>query len=154
MFKKYYLAYGSNLNINEMKNRCIFSKPIGSVILKDYRLVYKGSGNKYSYLTIEKSEGYYVPLGVYEISIFDIKSLDEYEGYPELYSKSYISININNKEVNALIYIMNEEFDYCLPSKDYIKICKEGYNDFGFDKTILDKALEDTINNLPKIKNR
>lgn len=45
-----------------MKNRCIFSKPIGSIKLKDYRLVYKGTGNDYSYLTIEQASEYYVPL--------------------------------------------------------------------------------------------
>ena len=43
---------------------------------------------------------------------FDIFLLYKYEGYPELYSKFYIPIKINKKEINALIYIMNEGFDY------------------------------------------
>lgn len=154
MFKKYYLAYGSNLNINQMKKRCLFANPIGSIKLEDYRLVYKGSSNNYSYLTIEPAYGYSVPLGLYELTDFDIMFLDQYEGYPDLYSKHYIPIKINNKEVDALIYVMNEGFGYCLPSDDYIRTCEQGYNDFEFDKTILYKALEDTIYNISKIKER
>ena len=148
--KKYYLAYGSNLNINEMAFRCPSAKKIGIVNMKDYRLVYKGSDNMFSYLTIEECQGYNVPLGLYEISYFDIFSLDKYEGYPELYSKFYIPIKINKKEINALIYIMNEGFDYYLPSTDYVERCIKGYEDFGFDTTILDTALLDTIENMKK----
>ena len=40
---KYYLAYGSNLNLNEMKVRCPSAKMIGSTILKDYELIFRNS---------------------------------------------------------------------------------------------------------------
>ena len=150
MFKKYYLAYGSNLNLEQMAFRCPYAKPIGTINLKDYRLVYKGSAAEFSYLTIEKCEGSNVPLGLYEVSILDIFSLDKYEGYPTFYSKHYIPIKIDGKEERALIYIMNEYFDYHLPSKEYIMTCINGYKDFGFDIAILKKALDDTIDNLPK----
>jgi len=148
--KKYYLAYGSNLNINEMAFRCPLAKKVGTVNIKDYRLVYKGSSDLYSYLTIEECQGYNVPLGLYEVSFFDVFLLDKYEGYPELYSKFYIPIKIDNKDIEALIYIMNEKFDYYLPSLDYVRRCIKGYEDFGFDKTILDTALLDTIENMKK----
>lgn len=45
---------------------------------------------------------------------------------------------------------MNQYFDYHLPSEEYIITCMDGYEDFGFDKAILEKALADTIDNLPK----
>ena len=67
------------------------------------------------------------------IFLFDIFSLDSYEGYPTLYSKIYIPVKINNKKKKALIYIMNDDFDYHIPSIEYIKTCMEGYKDFGFD---------------------
>lgn len=154
MFKKYYLAYGSNLNLNQMNYRCWSAKPIGSIILNDYRLVYKGRADFFAYLTIEKCKGYNVPLGLFEVSPFDIFSLDNYEGYPTFYSKFYIPIEIGGKSKKALIYIMNKNFDYHLPRLEYIKTCFEGYNDFGFDRTILDTALKDTIDNLSKIKRK
>ena len=152
MFKRYYLAYGSNLNLNEMKARCSSARKIGTTILNDYRLVYKGSKDEEAFLTIEQAKDSSVPLGIFELSIKDIVNLDRYEGYPFLYSKKYILIKIGNKTVKALVYIMNDNFDYHLPSEEYVLSCIEGYEDFGFDKTILNKALIDTKENLPKIK--
>ena len=67
MFKKYYLAYGSNLNLQQMKYRCPTAKPIGKINLEDYRLMYKGSEDNYEYLTIEKSKGSELPLGLFEV---------------------------------------------------------------------------------------
>ena len=150
--KKYYLAYGSNLNLNQMKYRCPTAKVIGTIKLNDYRLVYKGGEDNYAYLTIEPGKESYVPLGLFEIKSRDIISLDLYEGYPNLYSKKYISIKINNKIYKALIYVMNDGFDYHLPSVQYIKTCMDGYKDFGFDINILEKAYKDTIENLNKSK--
>ena len=150
MFKKYYLAYGSNLNLNQMAFRCPNARPIGIMNLKDYRLVYKGRADEFSYLTIEKCEGSIIPLGLWEVSYFDVFSLDSYEGYPTFYSKYYIPIKICDKNKKALIYVMNEYFDYHLPSEEYIDTCLEGYENFGFDRVILDRALKDTIDNLPK----
>lgn len=157
MFKKYYLAYGSNLNLFQMSYRCPRAILIGKTNLKDYRLVYKGVADDYAYLTIEKCEGSVVPLGVFEVSYFDIYSLDSYEGYPRVYTKSYIPIKIGTKTKKAFIYVMNKKFDYHIPSFEYVKTCLEGYKDFGFDTAILDTALLDTalkngIDNLPKVK--
>ena len=149
--RRYYLAYGSNLNLEQMKYRCQTAIKIGSIILPNYRLIYKGQFDGYSYLTIEYCENEFVPLGVFEITYFDELSLDLYEGYPNSYLKKYIPIKIGDSVVYGLIYVMNKKFDYHLPSEEYIAICKQGYEDFGFDKSILDKTLITTkveINNI------
>lgn len=154
MIKKYYLAYGSNLNLLQMEYRCFNAKPIGTINLEGYRLMYKGRKDGFAYLTIEKCEGYNVPLGAFEVSFIDILRLDNYEGYPTFYSKNYIPINVGNKTKNALIYVMNENSEYHLPSKRYVETCINGYNDFGFDISILDKALMDTVSNMPSTKKK
>ena len=41
--KKYYLAYGSNLNIRQMALRCPTAKAVGTAVIKDYELLFKGS---------------------------------------------------------------------------------------------------------------
>ncbi len=142
--KKYYLAYGSNLNLDHMKYRCPSAKPIGTMELKGYRLIFKGSCKDYSYLTIEPDENSTVPLGIFELSFLDIFSLDKYEGYPSLYHKINIPIKVRGQDKKALIYVMNDMFDYNLPSSSYVDVCMDGYNDFGFDPEILKKALIDT----------
>ena len=152
MNKKYYLAYGSNLNIIDMMLRCPNSELVGTTIIFNYQLVFKGLCNGESFLTIEKSEGSYVPLGIYSISSLDEKRLDRYEGF--LYHKEYIDLNIRNKKVQGLIYVMNNNYDYYLPSKMYYNKCLEGYKDFGFNQILLKKALENTVNNINKGKSK
>ena len=48
---KYYLAYGSNLNVRQMMHRCPGAKPVGKMVLEGYELLFKGSKTG-SYLTI------------------------------------------------------------------------------------------------------
>lgn len=151
---KYYLAYGSNLNLALMKNNCKFCSLVGTTELKDFRLVYKGSAAGYSYLTIEPSEGTTIPLGIYKISLLDEINLNKYEDYPELYNKQYINIEIDDKIKKAMIYVMNDGYDYNLPSEEYIISCMKGYDDFNFDKKILVDAYNYTKENMNRIKQK
>ena len=144
MKKQYYLAYGSNLNLEQMKQRCPNARKLGAILLNDYQLVYKGRHDFSSYLTVEKCLGYKVPLGLFEISFFDLFTLDYYEGFPLFYTKSSIMVNIDNQTVPAFFYKMKEGYDYHLPSVEYQEECEQGYRDFGFDLSILDRALLDT----------
>lgn len=63
MDKRYYIAYGSNLNVRQMRMRCPSARIIGTSTLRDYELIFKGSKTG-SYLTIEKCEGGTVPVVV------------------------------------------------------------------------------------------
>ena len=53
---KYYIAYGSNLNVQQMRWRCPGREDHWHGKLKDYRLLFKGSKTG-SYLTIEPEAG-------------------------------------------------------------------------------------------------
>ena len=53
--KRYYIAYGSNLNVGQMRMRCPHATILGTANLKGWELLFKGSKTG-SYLTIEKSE--------------------------------------------------------------------------------------------------
>lgn len=147
--KRYYLAYGSNLNIDEMKHRCPFAIPVGAAVIKDYRLVYKGT-KKISYLTIEPCEGSIVPVGVYEITPMDELNLDYYEGTPTLYTKQTITVSLYGQDIEAIVYIMNPNYSYNLPSESYVRRCLQGYQNFHFNHEILNNALQNTINNIAK----
>ena len=145
---KLYLAYGSNLNLKDMKERCKNSILVGKTELEGFRLVYKGIKDGEAYLTIEPSKRNFVPLGLFNIGIEDEKVLDHYEGYPELYRKKYLPVNFNGEEIFGMIYIMNREFAYHLPSNKYIETCLQGYCDLGFSPKILRKAMQYTKRNL------
>lgn len=91
--KRYYLAYGSNLNIRQMRYRCPGAKPIGITAIPDYELLYKGSKTG-AYLTIEPKKNGIVPIAVWEVSDDDEKRLDAYEGCPTFYYKKEVCLPV------------------------------------------------------------
>lgn len=138
MNKRYYLAYGSNLNIPQMQMRCPGARIIGTAAIEDYRLLFKGSKTG-SYLTIESAPGFQVPVAVWDITGRDELALDRYEGYPNFYYKKELSLPIKGIRTgkvrmrNAFVYIMHEERKPGLPSAGYMRTCLDGYQSFGFD---------------------
>lgn len=139
--KKYYLAYGSNLNMEQMQFRCPNAVPIGISELKGYRLLFKGSKTG-AYLTIEKSVGHKVPLGVWEVDEEDEEALDRYEGYPAFYYKKYLTLWNENERIDAFVYIMHEDRELGIPSEYYVETCEQGYKDFGLNDKYLKEAYE------------
>ena len=142
--KKYYIAYGSNLNIRQMRFRCPGAKPIGISAIPDYELLFKGSKTG-AYLTIEPKDGGLVSVAVWEVTADDEKHLDIYEGYANFYYKKEVRLPIRlangkTKKLTAFIYIMHEERELGCPSLAYIRTCKEGYRNFGFDQKYLETA--------------
>lgn len=144
--KKYYIAYGSNLNIKQMAWRCPKAKAIGTAVIKDYELLFKGSKSG-SYLTIEPKVGASVPVAVWKTTEEDEKALDYYEGYPNFYYKKTMTLEVKKlgkeetETVNAYVYIMHENRALGVPSLSYVSTCIEGYKEFDFDVTTLIKAL-------------
>ena len=147
MEKRYYLAYGSNLNVRQMRMRCPTARMIGTATLENYRLMFKGSKTG-SYLTIEPEEGCTVPVGVWEVSERDELALDRYEGYPTFYYKKELELPITGirtgivRQRKAFVYIMHEDRLLGVPSNFYMRVCMEGYYDFGFNCETLWEAYE------------
>ena len=126
---KYYLAYGSNLNKRQMKQRCPDAIPVASVTIPDYELVFRGVA------TIEPKAGASVQCGIWRISAEDEKSLDRYEGFPRLYGKQFFWVPVNGKMVRAMAYIMTAgAHKKRQPYTDYLITIMEGYEDFELDE--------------------
>lgn len=150
MMKKYYIAYGSNLNIVQMKRRCPTAITYGKGIIKDYRLLFKGSKSG-SFLTIEKASGYKVPVAVWLVEEEDERRLDIYEGYPTFYYKKEMKINCkvidtgNVEELDCFVYIMHENRKIGIPSDLYLKVCLDGYQLFGFNPIKIKEAYKHSL---------
>lgn len=132
MKQKLYIAYGSNLNIDQMLRRCPDAVKIGSSVIKDYKLVFRGNSRS-GVLNIEPAAGECVPVGIWGISQSDETNLDVYEGYPRLYVKQMFNLAVNGKEVRAMAYIMTHGHRIAMPSDYYLRVVAEGYEDFGFN---------------------
>lgn len=144
--KRLYLAYGSNLNVRQMRYRCPGAKIIGTAAIRNYELLFKGSRSG-SYLTIEKKRGGKVPVAVWEVSTQNELALDRYEGFPTFYYKKEMEINVKLfddtiEKRAAFVYIMHENRPLGMPSEIYMDTCREGYEEFGFDEKFLIAAME------------
>lgn len=145
--KRYYLAYGSNLNIEQMRFRCPTARVIGKGYIPGYELLFKGSKTG-AYLTIEERLGSKVPVAVWEVQPDDERALDRYEGFPAFYYKKDIKITFNGIKTGkkrtreAFAYIMHEDRPLGSPSRHYVEICAEGYEQFSFDTDYLIGALK------------
>lgn len=143
--KRYYIAYGSNLNTEQMRYRCPSARVIGTAEIPGYRLLFKGSKTG-SYLTIEQADGYSVPVGVWEVSQNDELQLDRYEGFPVFYYKKEMTLPVRGirtgkvRRRKVFVYIMHEERPFGIPSRFYMRGCAEGYLTFGFDLDTLYEA--------------
>ena len=130
-----YFAYGSNLNLFQMKRRCKDSVFLKKYELKGYRLNFR---SKYRAADIEKSKNSLVPGALFEISKSDEKKLDVYEDYPILYKKLYFTYY--NKTVMTYIMVNKTEFRY--PTERYLNVVKRGYKDCKLDAKYLKIALQ------------
>ena len=147
MKKRYYIAYGSNLNIRQMRMRCPSARIIGTSEIPDYELLFKGSRTG-SYLTIEPKKGSRVPVAAWEVTAEDEQALDRYEGFPTFYYKAELKLPIKGirsdriRMRNTFVYIMHENRPFGVPSRFYTATCLEGYQSFGFDETYLFDAIK------------
>ena len=139
--EKYYIAYGSNMDEEQMAYRCPMAQLLGRIELEDYCLLFKGS-KRGAYATIEPEEGSRVPVLVWTIEKEDEKSLDRYEGYPVFYYKKDLKIDLAGKRVAALVYIMDESREYGKPSERYYSVLERAYRKYGFPMKILTEAYE------------
>ena len=136
-----YAAYGSNLNVYQMRHRCPEADVVTTGVIPGYRLLYKGSKSG-SYLTIEPAPGCEVPVGIWRVTGRDIEALNFYEGYPDFYYKRSFNIFCDDgRRHRVFAYIMHEDRPFGIPSPYYIATCMVGYDDFGFDPKYLDEAL-------------
>lgn len=135
--KRLYIAYGSNLSVEQMARRCPTATIVGTAILDGWRLLFNGPAS------IERKEGYQVPVLIWDIKPNDERSLDRYEGYPSYYRKEMLEIELNGATEQAMVYIMNTNRE-SEPGDYYYKVLEDGYKKFGFNLEILQKALQES----------
>lgn len=128
--RRLYIAYGSNMNKEQMYKRCPDTKVVGKTYLKKWELTIP------FYANIEPNKEKNTPVLIWGISNRDEIELDKYEGYPKLYNKRDLIININNRETTAMVYIMTDKYKNVkmTPREGYVESIIKGYEDAGFEK--------------------
>lgn len=143
MKRKYYIAYGSNLDVDQMLRRCPEAIQIGASTIEDYELVFRGNSRHCGVATIEPcGDGVSVPAGIWSITERDEAALDRYEGWPWLYEKQLFTVKVKGRKVKAMAYIMTDGHKIAAPTDYYLDTIVRGYEDFGFDAAPLLEAAE------------
>ena len=139
-----YVAYGSNMNIPQMKFRCKNSKLIGVGKLKGWKLVF----NIHADIIKTNNDNDVVPIVLWDIANEDWKMLDMYEGFPNYYVKKIVEIEHNEKIEKAIVYVMNDKRKGIYPPfKEYFNTIKDGYIQNNIDTMYLYESVNDTFEN-------
>jgi len=141
METKIYAAYGSNMNLKQMKKRCPKAKVIGKGQLQGYKLTFRGK--QAGVANVERSGNDTVPIVLWKITGECEKELDRYEGYPRLYEKKEVVIDTAAGQQTAMIYVMAKQYESmpALPNDYYFETIKRGYMDNRIDVAFLLEAL-------------
>ena len=136
-----YFAYGSNLDLLQMKRRCPLSKLISKGSLSGHRLTF----NKYSsgwsggVADVIQDEGSEVWGLVFEISDSDLERLDRYEGchkdQTSLYERWKAVIDTPDGQVcDVWVYTVVEKQKFVQPTLEYLQIIKDAAVRWDFPK--------------------
>jgi hypothetical protein len=134
---RYYLAYGSNLDMERMEHRCPYAVPVGVTEIYGYRLLFKKSKTG-CYATIEQDANESVPAVVWLLSEFDELLLDRYEGCPRYYYKKQFQLPVWNLDGHRM---KNPP----PPSHEYFDLLADGYTGWGFPTDTLHSGLSSSI---------
>ena len=108
-----------------------------------YRLVFNGVA------TIDPDPDRSVPVLLWDISPPTIP-LDRYEGYPHLYRKETVQVDLDGRTVDAMVYLMNPQ-RHRTAQPYYYDVIQEGYEMNGLDTAVLEQArtIADHTKNTP-----
>jgi len=101
-----YFAYGSNLNPDEMRQRCPSHRVVGMAALADHRLAFPRNSETWGGGTagLEHAHGETVWGMVYELGDEDLASLDAFEGFKEpgsqhnLYDRELTTVDLRRPD--------------------------------------------------------
>jgi cation transport regulator ChaC len=135
-----YFAYGSNMHPGQMQKRCPGCIVVAPARLRDHRLVFsrvRGSGNTDGYGDIRPSAGSVVEGVVWDITETHRQALDEYEGYPDSYSRKDVAVDaFDGRTLTAFAYFARP-LGAGAPSCRYLRLIIEGARAHGLSPDYL-----------------
>ena len=139
--KRVYFAYGSNLLLKQMRDRCPGYKLRGTAVLYNYRVVcnkVKSDGINYC-AGLKKSTGNKVLGALYKLTPSDIKALDVDEGcyagtvhYYRDEKDFYVKNRETGEPVNAFTYFVARPVTPKKPTLEYWEKIFQGCRDHNF----------------------
>ncbi len=130
----YYFAYASNLNRRQMAERCPEAKPKFTATLPNWKLIFAGWSREWhgGKASIKPYRGEKVSGAIYEVTEKDLKLLDGYEGYPDIYNRINVVVFTDAGDaIEVTTYVKVQQSEETQPSKEYLATIRQGYEDWG-----------------------
>jgi gamma-glutamylcyclotransferase (GGCT)/AIG2-like uncharacterized protein YtfP len=119
-----YAAFGSNLDPEQMKQRCPHSPLLGTGWIDGWRLTFGGEdlGWEGALATIVEAPGEHVFVGLYDLTDADARELDSWEGADSgLYRKLRVRVVTMEGDKLAWVYVL-DGYEGGLPGARYLGV--------------------------------
>ncbi len=138
-----YFAYGSNLDLEQMRERCPRSEPLFAARLRRHRLAFAGYSSLWDggVATLVADPFGHVDGLVYALTDRDIAALDRWEGHPNVYRRERVVVRAQGRSMNALTYIRSAD-PPASPSEAYLARIERAYRQHEFNVEALREALQ------------
>lgn len=137
-----YFAYGSNINMKQMKERCPSASFFSKAILRNYRLDFPRRSERWgggvAGIIIDDSN--FVEGVIYELTFDDLQKLDSFEGVKEnRYKKKEVSVEIQDgRLIKVWAYFANTQDGWPFaPSRKYIETIIEGAKEHDLSERLI-----------------
>lgn len=132
----YYFGYGANTNLEQMAIRCPTAVWAGTAVLPRHALRFR------IHADIEPDLNKSVLGVLWRIDQETLDSLDQYEGYPEYYTRLVTEVWQDGEPIKAIVYMMTNQSFEDLPDNRYFSICRDGYDKCNVPTAQLYEAIE------------
>lgn len=141
-----YFAYGSNLDVAQMRFRCPSAREVAPAVLHGYAIAFGGWSNRWggAVASLKPVVGSRVEGVLYKISAVELLKLDRFEGCPLAYKRLRRQvIDEADKRRAAHVYLQTPEYfgDSALPSRRYFDQILREYRRRRFDVRALASAI-------------
>jgi hypothetical protein len=140
-----YFAYGSNLDVAQMRLRCLEPRILGRATLSGYRLVFAGRSVRWEgrgMATLVPVPGAWVDGVLYALSGRDVEELDDWEAFTTGYEHHPVVVrDEQGREVKAFVYMKRSgALRPNPPGARYLGVLRREYERLGFDMAPLELA--------------
>lgn len=130
-----YAAFGSNLWLEQIGQRCPNAEIVGPGRLRGARLIFSRVAS------IVEDDNSDVLLGIYKLTAADIERMDRYEGMGRTYDRVLVTPEIDGNAVRCFTYIKRTNYPEAPTDKYFQKIVR-GFKDWKFPDRRLYRAKE------------
>jgi gamma-glutamylcyclotransferase (GGCT)/AIG2-like uncharacterized protein YtfP len=132
-----YFAYGSNLDLDQMRDRCPDSELVGMGALPAHRLDFTAYANRWQggVADVVQDQAHTVWGLIYRLSSQDLQLLDEFESYPTGYDRRQVQIHLPHQAQPlepVWVYQVVRKQHFIAPHPQYLGIIRTAADQWDF----------------------